>query len=76
LIFFTISVSSEAIVLLAFKAIISSSLIMDFPSSRYSFKNSLTLGITSFQSVSTVLVSVIKLLAIKTPFTKETQKVP
>src|SRR5690242_3121616 len=36
------------------------------PSSRYSFKNCLTVGITSCQSVSGVFVSVTKLLAMNT----------
>src|SRR5688500_20359073 len=50
--------------------ITSSSLTTTFASSRYSFKNCRMVGITSFQSVSAVLVSVTKLLAIKTDFIK------
>src|SRR5687768_11249884 len=52
-------------------AAISSSFTTGLPSSKYSFKNCLMEGITSCQSsVSFVLVSVTKLLAIKTDFIK------
>src|ERR1043165_7834449 len=50
--------------------LISSSLIIIFPSSRYSFRNWRMLGTTSFQSVSVVFVRVTKLLAINTAFIK------
>src|SRR6188508_2342456 len=69
---FTTSSSSALISLLlsCLLVTISSSFITGLPSSKYSFKNWRTLGITSLQSVSGVFVSVTKLLAIKTALIK------
>src|SRR4051812_46245864 len=69
----TTSLSSALTVLLLslFMVATSSSFTTALPSSKYSFKNCLMVGITSCQSsVSLVLVSVIKLLAINTAFIK------
>src|SRR6478736_4567339 len=70
--FTTSSSSAETSLLLSdFMAATSSSLITGLPSSMYSFKNCLMVGITSCQSsVSLVLVSVTKLLAINTDLIK------
>src|SRR5213595_459164 len=54
------------LVLSTFMAATSSSLIIGFPSSRYSFKNWRIVAVTSFQSVSGFFVRVTKLLAINT----------
>ena len=70
---FTTSSSSAltSLLLSCFIAATSSSLTTALPSSRYSFKNCLMVGITSCQSsVSPVFVSVTKLLAIKTDLIK------
>src|SRR4051812_4560628 len=65
---FTTSLSSActSLLLSVLRVATSSSLITALPSSRYSFRNSRITGITSFQSVSAVLVNVTKLEAIKT----------
>src|SRR5438552_514913 len=65
--FTTSSSSADTILLLSFLIVTtSSSLITTLPSSRYSFINWRIVVVTSFQSVSGVLVSVTKLLAINT----------